>query len=391
MSVKANHKTVCAAVALLCGLAALAGQALTVRYNYGGDWSGLFATGAQVALPPELAFEQVYRFRNDPGYDGQFYHLIAHDAFFLNGYQKHVDNPRLRWRRILIPGLAYVLALGEAEYVDFNLIGVNLAFVVLGAYWLSRYVAHYGFHPGWGLLFPLTPAVLVSLDRSTVDTALAALAVGFGLYGAAAPSWLIYPVLAAAPLARETGVVLTGAWCLHRLLQRDWRGAAAGALAALPALAWVAFVHSRTAADHTVFASPWPLAGLLSRTLHPFQYSTHTAWLLKAALLDYLAVLGVWAALALALRLLKKGKPGPLEIAVWLFAGIFVLFLQQPQAWAETYAFGRTMSPLLICLALLAVARRFYWNLVPLAMALPRVLFQLGPQWKGILRGILSP
>jgi len=388
MRVKANHKTSCAAVAALCGLAALAWQSLTVKYNYQGDWSGLFATGMQVAMPPELAFEEVHRFRNDPGYDGQFYHVIAHDAFFGNGFVKYVDNPRLRWRRILIPGLAYVLALGQAEYIDFNLIGVNLAFVILGAYWLSRYCGHYGFHPGWGLLFGLTPAVMVSLDRLTVDTALAAFCVGFGLYGAAAPSVRIYPVLAAAPLARETGVVLIAAWCVHRLLKRDWKRAAAGVMMALPALGWLAFVHSRIAADHTVFASPWPLWGLLARTLQPAQYSIHTDWLLKAAVLDYLAVLGIWAALLLALRLVRGGKPGLLEITIWLFAGIFVVFLQQPQAWAEAYSFGRTMSPLLICLALLAVATRFWWNLLPLAMVGPRILFQLGPQWKGILRGL---
>jgi hypothetical protein len=46
------------------------------------------------------------------------------------------------------------------------------------------------------------------------------------------------------------------------------------------------------------------------------------------------------------------------------------------------------MSPLLVCLALLGVAARFWWNLVPLGMVAPRILFQLGPQWKGILRGL---
>ena len=81
-------------------------QSLTVHHNYHGRWSALFYIGDRWTPPPELAFENLYVFQNNPGYDGAFYHLVAHDPLFEKGFASHVDDPSLRWRRILIPGLA---------------------------------------------------------------------------------------------------------------------------------------------------------------------------------------------------------------------------------------------------------------------------------------------
>jgi hypothetical protein len=39
-------------------------QALTVRYSYGGNWTGLFCTGAVFPYPPALAKENIYTFPN---------------------------------------------------------------------------------------------------------------------------------------------------------------------------------------------------------------------------------------------------------------------------------------------------------------------------------------
>ena len=98
-------------------------------------------------------------------------------------------------------------------------------------------------------------------------------------------------------LARETGVCLIVAFAVVQLRRRNWRGASLAAAAALPFCAWMLFLHSRTAPDYTVFASCIPLKGLVLRTLQPLQYATTSAWLRKAAALDYLAILGIWAAL----------------------------------------------------------------------------------------------
>ena len=107
-------------------------ETLTVHFNYRGDWTALYDIGAQLQLPPELAGEDVYRFPNPAGYDGQFYHLMAHDPFLRRGWAKFVDNPGLRWRRILVPALAHAVVFGDDERVDSAYLSVLLGFCARG-------------------------------------------------------------------------------------------------------------------------------------------------------------------------------------------------------------------------------------------------------------------
>lgn len=372
--------------AALAAGAALGWQALTVRYNYGGDWSALFYTGQSTAVPPQIAQEDVYRVNDATGYDGQYYHMIAHDPLLRGETMRFLDNPRLRWRRILLPALAYGAAGGESDRVDSAYSAVVLGFVFLGALWTARWAVAWGRHPAWGLMFLAIPAVAVSLDRYTIDVALAALAVGFVAEGRAGFSLAI---LVLAPLARETGVILIAAYALDAALRKEWRRVALAGAASLPWIFWLLYVARRTPADATVFASWVPFYGLIGRTLHPIQDSVATPWLLRAAILEYVGILGMWVAVALAAALLWKGKRDLTALAAALFAAVFIAFLGQPQAWSGVYSFGRTMSPLLIWLALAGVASGRWVFLTPLAMTMPRILFQLSPQWRGIWHGLM--
>jgi hypothetical protein len=301
-----------------------------------------------------------------------------------HGTAASVDNPRLRWRRILLPALAWLIALGQSDFVDSAYFGVMLGFVFLGTWWTCRYLERHDLPVGFGLCFVLVPAVLISMDRGTVDVALAALCAGFAYYATTeAPSSSMYAVLALAPLARETGICLTAAFLLVSLRERKWRQALAAAATALPFLAWLLFLHAHTVPDRTVFASVIPLEGLVRRTLHPIQYALTSAWLKKADALDYLAVLGIWAALVATPP--RWFSFDAIEGAALAFAATAV-FLAQPQAWGEAYSFGRTMSPLLLSVALAGVRRHRWWTLAPIAMVLPRILFQLATEWRGIFK-----
>jgi hypothetical protein len=62
--------------------------------------------------------------------------------------------------------------------------------------------------------------------------------------------------------------------------------------------------------------------------------------------------------------------------------------VSKPDVWLDAYAFSRTQAPLLMCCALWGVTRRRWLALAPIAIAMPRLLFQLQPQLKGILRAI---
>jgi hypothetical protein len=373
--------------AAICTGLVLLWQFLNVHYNYRDDWTALYDTGAFRRVPPALENEQIYLFRGSPGYDGQFYHFIAHDPWMRRGAAPFVDNPRLRWRRILVPALAWLCALGQSDFVDSAYFAVLAGFVFLGTYWLGRFLALYNLPPGWGAAFVLVPAVLISLDRATVDIALAALCVGYALYTGLQHSWKIYAILALAPLARETGACLAVAFVAVQLRRRNWLGAGLGAATVLPFLLWMLYVDARTAPDHTVFASIVPFKGLVLRTLEPIQYATPTAWLRKAAVLDFVAILGIWTALVLSPT--NWFSFDEVEGAALAFAAT-AIFLAQPQAWGEAYSFGRTMSPLLIFVALAGVRRHRWWTLAPLCMVLPRILLQLVTQWRGIWHGMIK-
>ena len=125
-------------------IAALTWQALVVHYLYGGNWTGLYYAGEHFPQRPPLA-ERIWTFPNSDGYDGQWYHYIAHDPWFQRGYVRFLDAPRLRYHRILIPGLANALAGGRDRYVDRMYTGLILLSVFLGSLWLGWYARLHGF------------------------------------------------------------------------------------------------------------------------------------------------------------------------------------------------------------------------------------------------------
>ncbi len=284
------------ACALLAVVLALAWLFLDVRYNYRGNWTGLFCIGDETTLPASLAGRNLYRFPQSKGYDGQFYYFIAHDPFLQGDTKNHLDNPPLRWRRILLPALSYLAALGRVDLITAAYVGMVLAAVGAGAWWLSRFCQSARYGAFWGLCFLAVPGVAVSLDRMTVDVLLAALSVAFAVYSVAEVSWKIYPILLLAPLVRETGLALILAFCLFSLVHRQFQQAALGAAMACPWAAWALFVRLKLWPDGTPWTSGIPLAGLVARTLDPVQFAITGRWFVLAALLDYVALLGVWLA-----------------------------------------------------------------------------------------------
>ena len=387
------------AVAAVSAALVLALQALSVHLNYGGQWSGLFCHGEGFAVPPPLEKEEIYRFPGS-GYDGQFYHVMAHDPFFRAGLETYVDDPRLRYRRILVPGLAHVLAAGRDSAVDTAYRAVVLLFLALGSFWLSRFATRHGRSAWWGLAFPLVPAAWVSIDRMTVDVALAAFTVGFVLHGAERPGPALLALLALAGLTRETGLLLPAAYALFQLLRRAWRGAVLAGAAMVPAIAWFAFVNAHTAPR----AYPHdfvPLRGIVSALtsaspraplpegLSPGMARSRRIARAVDAVLEKTALAGAVLGIALAGAAVWRRPQGPETMLALLFA-VMAVFVQRADHWSHAYDYGRVYSPLLIVLALRSLARAEVLPAVPSMLMWPRLLFQVRTQAFGLVRPFLS-
>ena len=373
-------------VAALCVLAVFGWQAAVVHSNYAGNWTGLYCIGGRSAQPPRLA-ESLRPFPGSGGYDGQWYHLIAHDPWQKRGFDRFIDNPRLRYRRILLPGLAHLLALGQDRYVDAAYLALVLLSIFLGSFWLSTYARLHRLTPWLGAAFLLVPAVLVTIDRLTVDAVLACLCVGFILFLETNHGWPLYLVLLAAPLARETGLVLLAGYVGTLVLERRFRRAARFSTAALPAAAWYWLVSTRTAPDPTAWLRGWPLSGLAQRVLHPYPYQFNLAVNLAATLLDYAALAGIALAIvwAVILAIRKTAAPGTIAI---LGLAVMAVFLDRGDVWSEAYAFGRVLSPLLVLLALAGVPRRRWTWALPLLLVVPRVALQFAAPAYHAVRGM---
>ena len=365
-------------VGLAAVAVALGFQALTVRYNYGGDWTALFCVGDRFAQPPELT--RPYRFRESWGYDGQSCRLIAHDPFLRRGFYRYLDNPRHRYSRILVPVIAWAVGLGQDRFVDTAYIATIAGWIFAGTYWLALLSHRFGYSPTWGLLFVMAPATLVGIDRLTVDVALAALCVAFVVLRPGSAGWLL--ALAAAALCRETGFLLIAAGCFSFLRERRLTTALITAATGLPALIWILWTRAHLPASHTSWTGVIPLAGYFTRLLHSFAYLLSPALATIAQLLDYAALAGVAIALACLVKLRKSPE---------LWACVLpVLFVSLADVWTEVYAFGRTMSPFWLLIAMRGVEARLWIALAPIALMDLRIGWQLGAQVLGIVKGLVT-
>jgi hypothetical protein len=378
----------CLLAALLATALLASWQALTVRYTYGGNWTGLYCAGSRHKDPSSVLHENIYRLPDSAGYDGQFYHLIAHDPFLRRNFVSFMDDPRYRYGRILVPALAYLIAFGQDSLIDPAYLGILWLSIFAGTYWLSRYAVLRGYSAWLGILFAATPAVLVSVDRLTVDTALAACCVGFALYAAQGSDWKRYAVLAAAGLTRETGLLLVVAWCAWLAYQRCWRQVIIFATAGIPAACWFLFVRLHTPPVSSSYLSFVPFGGITQRVLHSFPHNSGGPVMMLSAILDVLALAGIVAAFAWAFGRACVRALSPVAIALYLFA-LVAVFVANPDAWAEVYGFGRTLTPFLLLAALDGLSVHTIVPALSILTLDPRIGLQMGGQILNVARGLL--
>jgi len=369
-------------VVYACLCTALAGgwQWLTVACNYSGNWTALFRTGDWQAAPPTLQAESIHVFRGQGrGFDGQYYHYIAHDPFFQGDLAGYIDRPRYRYGKILVPVLAHLLAFGQQRYVDAAYFAVLLLAVFAGTFWLSGLAAIVGRHPAWGSCFLLAPSVIISAGYGAIDSALTALCAGFARYMTSNELSKVYPILLLAPLARETGLILILACGLAALAQRRYARAGITATAMAPCLAWAFFVAHHTSPS---YPSPRRIVPFLSilEALQSEEYRSLATQILHAG-----ALVALWSAFGLSILVWRRRGWQPVALACVLFSGMGALVLSSNQ-WHRTIDFARVFSPLLILMAAEGAALRIPWTAAILLVNSAAALLLLGEQVLGVWR-----
>jgi len=358
-------------------------QFATVHFNYGGNWTALFSIAPDWPQPPFAASESLYKFPGSLGYDGQMYHLIAHDPLMRRGAVAAMDDPALRYRRILVPALAWAIALGRDSAIHSAYVAVILGFVFLGVYWFARVMLIQGRHPAWRLIFLLMPATLVSMDRMTVDVALAALTVGFVLYSDY--RWKVLPILACAALTRETGLLLTLGYGIFLLSRRRLGDLLWTAASTLPAISWYAYVSNVTPHQPPAgIVSLIPLAGWIERVAHPETYALPRLQALAAIELDYVALAGVALMLGHAIWLGWVRRWNARAATIYVFAAA-IAFIGSRSVWQDAFSYGRVVTPLMLLLA--AEDSRAY---LPVVLIDARIGLNFLKQIIGVARGLLG-
>ena len=378
--------------AAILGLAAAAAvwvwQFLTVRYNHGGNWTALYVIAPHMPVPEFLKGENLYVFPNTQGYDGQVYHLMAHDPWMRKGSPAAIVGAAFRYQRIFVPALAWTLALGNDRWIHESYEAVMLASVFLGVYWLSRWAARAGLSPAWGLIFVIMPATITSADRMTVDVALGALAAAFAFYAENGPVWTVFLVLACAALTRETAFPIIGGYTLYLITRKRFVSAAVIAAAALPALAWYVHVASTLPKEPSTLSpalSLIPFKGFVLRLLHPVSYPLPPMLNTIAIVFNYIALAGVLLALVLAIR-----PKWTAHTAVLYAMAISATFVGDQAIWGDAFSFARPFTPTLILVALQDLGTRPWLALLPTFMMDSRIALNFAPQLAGVWRGLTT-
>lgn len=320
------------------------------------------------------------------GYDGQFYYLLARDPLPGPVTFDHLDDARVRSRRVLLPLAAHALAFGYEPAIAYTYWALVIVSAGIGAWWLSRLAAAHGLPEYCGAIFALTPAVLVGIERMTVDGVLAAAIAGFCYFHHVGRFRPMLAILTAAPLIRETGILLTAAAAFLEWRERGLRRAASVALTAIPFAAWSLWIATRTEPDHITWFG-LPVVGLAERLLSPAEYP-FPAWLSGLLIvLDFLALAGV--VLAIAISLWRARDRPPATVTAALFA-LLALGVANADVWAEVYGFGRTMSPVLLLTAIGALQGGPRWLVAPMLLVVPRVAIQMAAQFGSFLQPLIG-
>lgn len=349
-------------------------MAFVIQYNAGGNWTALFCVSAEMPQPPTIErSEHLYRWPHSTGYDGAYYHLLAHDPFLTRGYTAFIDAPRLRARRILLPLIAWSLAAGNDRAVHATYVAAIVAFIWAGVFWLSKHAVAAGLNAWWGLFYLLIPSTIISADRMLTDLPLVTLLIGCIWYLRSDEFAHVWMIAALACLCRETGICIVVGCAAWFLIRRRFAKSATMLAAAAPLALWTAYVNAHTPAGAGLLAT-WvgPFGNFASAVVRLRQYPAPALVQDAVRLLDEIALAGFVIGFAMACRFSRRDAQ--LACLAVPFLALCALLTSMNDVFTDVYGYGRLFSPVLALIVLDGFKRRSWSSIVPALLIDARVL-----------------
>ncbi|HLE60431.1 MAG TPA: hypothetical protein VI700_02745 [Thermoanaerobaculaceae bacterium] len=316
-------------------------------FRHDGDIRALLCVGEETHHP--AAFDTVPT-AGPWGYDGQQYAALATDPFLRQGDTvEALDNPAYRATRVMVPLLAWLLALGNstAALVVYQLLcwGLGLGSVFLVARWL----ADEGLSPWWALLLVTSTGLAAAIIRSTPDAAaLLFMLAALWLHARHRPR-LALVLVCAAVLARETSYLVALAIALDELRRR--RLASAAVFVSVPlalVVVWQLYLRSVLGSAFETGTSNFsvPFAWLPAKLATVFA-GGNIWWM------EFLGLCAVAATvLAMVVVATRPSNWSAPELSFLAF-GAMGLFLSY-NVYCETWAYARALVPLPFLAVLIA-------------------------------------
>jgi len=156
---------------------------------------------------------------HNEGYDGQFTYWIAVDPNPATAAE-HLDVPAYRYQRILLPLLARLLAFGQAAWIPWTLVLVNVLSQLLGTYGVESWLDTHRMSRWYALTYGLWAGLLMAVRLDLGEPLCYALIVGAALAYHFQRFWLCAVCLGLALFAKETAVLFCGAFLLAEFFKQ---------------------------------------------------------------------------------------------------------------------------------------------------------------------------
>jgi hypothetical protein len=313
------------------GAALLIAVFLLLRFAMVGGPDVFVAPGEQyvdaAAAPGELVVVP------GSGYDGQFVYRMVLEPFPTTQTAHGItfDSPAYRAQRIVTPALAWSIDGLTPAGPAVSLLLVNVAALLVAAFFAGLLAQRFGRHAAWGVLLVLSFGLVIPLARDlTEPVAWAATLAGLELWLRGRRPWAAL-AFTVAVLARETSLLVPaglGLWAMWELLRRRttarprWTGLGWLLLPLVVEVGWQLHLRSvwgelpvRTGKENV----GTPVVGVVRTLLDRDDATAHPVW--EVERLAVLALL-VWA----GLRLRRSALPEGVRVA-WVLAALLAVSL----------------------------------------------------------------